>query len=359
MLKSRLFFAVAAVALAGAGSAHAGSLVTVMTRNLYLGTDLTPVIAATNVPSFLTAVKAAYTEAQASNFAGRMGRVADEIAVVRPDLVGLQEAVQWRTGPPDFLPTPDATTDAGNFVQLLLTALAARGLDYTVASESTGYDVEAPGGTPPAFADLMDYRLTQHEVILARVERGMKLSNPNGDQYPAFAQIPVVGGTVDLRWAWASVDVTKDGRTFRFATTHLDSNFGSLQRLQAQEFLGDVRAGNTSLPLVWVGDFNSAAASTGATGVPPDTETHSDITAAGFTDAWAATRPGDPGFTCCNAENLLNPTPTYTDRIDYVFTRGAVAPLLAARVGVLPLERLPTGQWPSDHAGVVAALDVG
>jgi endonuclease/exonuclease/phosphatase family metal-dependent hydrolase len=358
-MKSRLFFAATVAALAGAGSAHAGSVVTVMTRNLYFGTDLAPVIAAPDPPSLFSAVKAAVTEAQQSNFAGRMGRIADEIAVVRPDLVGLQEAVQWRTGPPDFQPAPDATADAGNFVQLLLTALAARGLDYTVASDSIGYDVEAPGGTPPAFADLMDFRLTQHEVILARVERGMTLSHPSGGRFAAFAQIPIVGGTVNLPWAWASVDVTKDGRTFRFATTHLDSNFGVLQRLQAQEFLSDVRAGNTTLPLVWVGDFNSAADLTGVTGVPPDTATHSDISAAGFTDAWAATRPGDPGYTCCNAENLLNPTPTYTDRIDYVFSRGAVRPIVAARVGLLPFERLATGQWPSDHAGVYAVLAVG
>ena len=354
-----LFLAAIVAALAGAGSAQAGPGVTVMTRNLYFGTDLAPVLAATDQASFLSAVKAAYAEAQASNFAGRMGRVADEIAATRPDLVGLQEAVQWRTDPPDFQPTPDATTDAGDFVQLLLAALAARGLDYTVASQSTGYDVEAPGGTPPFFADLMDYRLTQHEVILARVEHGLTLSNANGDHYPAFAQIPTVLGSVDLLWAWASVDVTKGGRTFRFATTHLDSNFGGLQRLQAQEFLADGRAGNTSLPLVWVGDFNSAADLTGATGAPPDTATHNDVTAAGFTDAWAATRPGEPGFTCCNAENLLNPTPTYDHRIDYVFTRGAVHPILAARVGVLPFERLPSGQWPSDYAGVVAALDIG
>ena len=69
--------------------------------------------------------------------------------------------------------------------------------------------------------------------------------------------------------------------------------------------------------------------------------------------------PGDPCYTCCNAADLLNPTPTYTNRIDYVFTRGSVRPLLAARVGVSPLERISTGQWPSDHAGVVAAVAVG
>jgi endonuclease/exonuclease/phosphatase family metal-dependent hydrolase len=192
-------------------------------------------------------------------------------------------------------------------------------------------------------------------VILAR--RGLRLANPMNGRYGAFATIPLAVGSVALPWAWASVDVTKDGQTFRFATTHLDSTFGALQQLQAQEFLRGPAA--TSLPVVWVGDFNSAADASGATNRPPDTPTHAQIAAAAFTDAWAATRPAEPGYTCCNAENLLNPTPTYSDRIDYVWSRGAARPLAAVRVGVLPFERIATGQWPSDHAGVYAALVVG
>jgi endonuclease/exonuclease/phosphatase family metal-dependent hydrolase len=351
-----VFLATVAVALAGAGATQAATVVTVMTRNLYFGTDLGPVVAAPDAPSFFGAVETAFTQAQATNFAGRMGRVADEIAVTHPDLVGLQEAVQWRTGPVDGSGL-DASTDAGDFVQLLLSALSARGLTYTVASESTGYDVEAPGGPFPNL--IQDVRLTQHEVVLARVEPGLAVANASHDVFVPATPVPSAIGTIPLSWSWAAVDVTKDGKTFRFATTHLESNVGALQRLQAQEILADPRAANTSLPTILVGDFNSAATATGTTDVPPDTTTHAIVTAAGFTDAWAATRGGDPGYTCCNAADLLNSTPTYTNRIDYVFTRGSVRPLLAARVGVSPLERISTGQWPSDHAGVVAAVAVG
>jgi endonuclease/exonuclease/phosphatase family metal-dependent hydrolase len=354
-MKKTALVAAILVALIGASYARAGTVVTVMTRNLYFGTDLTPVVTSQSQSQFFTAVATAYSEAQASNFSGRLNRVADEIAATRPDLVGLQEAVQWRTQfPADFIPL-NAQTDAGNFVPILLGALAARGLDYVVASEATGYDVEAPGAFPGPFPLFTDVRLTQHEVILAR--RGLGLSNAQSGRYAAADIIPSVVGPIVLPWAWASVDVTKAGQTFRFGTTHLDSNVGATQQAQAQEFVGG--PGNTPLPLVWVGDFNSAAAASGATDVPPDTPTHNQVVAAGFTDAWAATRSDDPGFTCCNAENLLNPTPTYTDRIDYVFSRGAVRPIGALRVGVLPLERISTGQWPSDHAGVFAALIVG
>jgi hypothetical protein len=85
----------------------------------------------------------------------------------------------------------DATTDAGDFVQLLLSALAARGLHYQLAAESTGYDVEAPGLFP---AGLMDVRLTQHEAILARTDGGLTLSNPQAHQYATFISVPSGSG---------------------------------------------------------------------------------------------------------------------------------------------------------------------
>lgn len=328
-------------------SADAGTTVTVMTRNLYFGTDLTPAIDAPNAQAFVTAVGNAYTEAQASDFAERAGAWADEIALVRPDLVGLNEAVQWRTGPAGG----PATTDAGNFVPLLLSALAARGQHYELASESTGYDVEGPGLFSTG---LMDVRLTQHEAILARTDDGLTLSNPQSQQYATVETIPTVVGTFTLPWSWASIDVTKNGETFRFATTHLDPDSGAEQTAQAKEFLNGPAA--TTLPMIWVGDLNSDADATSITGTPPDTETYSDVIAAGFHDSWTATRPGDPGYTCCEAENLLNPTPALNQRIDYVLTRGPISPLIDVLVGNTVLERLIYGRWASDHAGVAAIL---
>jgi hypothetical protein len=74
----------------------AGGELTVMTRNLSFGTDLGPILAATNQFEFVTAVAAAYTQAQATDFPGRAKAWADEIDHARPDLVGLQEAVLGR-----------------------------------------------------------------------------------------------------------------------------------------------------------------------------------------------------------------------------------------------------------------------
>jgi endonuclease/exonuclease/phosphatase family metal-dependent hydrolase len=87
---------------------------------------------------------------------------AREIAAAKPDLVRLQEAAEWRTQfPSDFSPTPDATTVAADFVNLLVGDLAALGVHYTVAAADTGYDVEAPGLCPFGF---MDVRVTQHDA---------------------------------------------------------------------------------------------------------------------------------------------------------------------------------------------------
>jgi endonuclease/exonuclease/phosphatase family metal-dependent hydrolase len=357
----RLAAAVAAVvALAGLGgtaaNAEGSRTVTVMTRNLYFGTDLTPVVdvianPASTPSDVLGAVGNAFTSAQATDFAGRAAAWADEIAVTRPDLVGLQEAVQWRTGP---LLAGNASTDAGDFVQLLLAALAARGQHYQLATESTGYDVEAPGLLPTGLADV---RLTQHEAILARTDDGLTLANRQSGQFAAGEALTGNFGTFALPWSWASVDVTKGGRTFRFLTTHLDADVTANQLAQEQELLSGPLA--TPLPTVWVGDFNSDADAASITGTIPDTATYGTAIAAGFDDTWKATRRLDPGYTCCEDGDLLNSTPTLDQRIDLVLTRGAVTPLLDVLVGNTFLERLLFGRWPSDHAGVVATLELG
>jgi Endonuclease/Exonuclease/phosphatase family len=340
--------------VSAATRAGAGEL-TVMTRNLSFGTDLGPIVAATNQFDFVTAVAAAFTQAQASDFPGRAKAWADEIERARPDLVGLQEAVLWRTqAPADLSPIPNATAVEADLVGLLLAELQARGLKYDVVIAQTGSDIEAPG----LFATgLVDVRLTHREVILARKSLGLKLTNAQGGQYAAYVTVPtVIGVPVALPWAWASVDATRGGQAFRFATTHLDPISGAAQQLQANEFLAG--PGNTTLPIVWVGDFNSDAEATAVSGVPSATATYGSIIAADYSDAWATRHPLALGFTCCQATSLMNPTSTLSERVDLVLTRGPFRVGKAFLVGDAAPDRLPSGLWPSDHAGVVVTLEV-
>lgn len=337
-----------------ATQAGAGGL-TVMTRNLSFGTDLGPIVAATTEFEFVTAVAAAFSQAQATDFPGRARAWADEIERARPDLIGLQEAVLWRTQTPaDFSPTPKATAVEADLVALLLAELRSRGLKYEVVIAQIGTDIEAPGLFP---AGLVDVRLTQREVILARKSPGFRLTNAQGGQYAAYVTVPtIIGVPVALPWAWASVDATRSGRSFRFATTHLDPISGVSQQLQADEFLAG--PGNTTLPMVWVGDFNSDAEETVITGVPSATATYASVLASGFADAWSARQPSDLGFTCCQATDLLNPTSTLTERVDLVVTRGPFHVGKASLIGEMAADRLSSGLWPSDHAGVVVTLEL-
>jgi len=170
--------ALAAPATAAAhGPSGHGGRVTVMTQNLYLGTDLAPIFAAPSVPALFSAVGAGWMQVQANDFPARADALAREIAVAEPDLVGLQEATLYRTDVPSDGPATPAETVAYDFVRLLVDALARHGERYRPVSVFTGTDAELPAGLPPA----LDVRLTDRVVVLARLggrDDRMTVGNP-------------------------------------------------------------------------------------------------------------------------------------------------------------------------------------
>jgi endonuclease/exonuclease/phosphatase family metal-dependent hydrolase len=131
-----------------------------------------------------------------------------------------------------------------------------------------------------------------------------------------------------------------------------------VQTAQVSELLQELAP--IDLPVFLAGDFN----------LPPDDPDYAAIAAAGFTDLWAARTNGrhKDGSTCCQDEDLLNEESALAERIDYIFARpGGRAgashlhrPLLVQLTGVDADEaRTESGLWPSDHAGVVAAVRLG
>ncbi len=113
---------------------------TVMTQNVYHGVnaELYGVATATDFRDLLIKVAAVFNGYHTRNFPERAAALAAEIEASRPDLIGLQEAVLVRTqAPADGAATP-AGTVALDYVQLLLDALAARGLAYEVIGTSFG-----------------------------------------------------------------------------------------------------------------------------------------------------------------------------------------------------------------------------
>lgn len=318
-------------------------LAPVMTQNLYVGADLDPVVFALafGTPSdVVSAVTTTFAHVQQTDFPARATALAKEIAAKQPTLIGLQEVVRFITHP-FASPVPVTVID---YLDILLAALAAQGLHYAPVAIMTGTDAQAAGFINGVFHAI---RLTDRDVILARTDLSvdnLQLSNVQASNF----QTNLSAGPLTLKRGWTAVDVKIRGKAFRLVNTHLEPLHPGVQAAQVQELLDG--PGDTALPVVFVGDFNSAA--DGST-----TATYANLIAVGFVDAWSQANLGDPGLTCCHLELLNNPdSSVFTRRIDLVLFRGGFGVVGAERVGEEPADKTSSGLWPSDHAGVAATL---
>jgi endonuclease/exonuclease/phosphatase family metal-dependent hydrolase len=340
----------AALASAGAGVAQAHPKVEVMTRNMYIGTDLAGLFAAQSLPQFVVAAGQAYTKVQASDPPARIRAMAREIDKTDPEIVGLQEVALFQTDTePPILdgPATPANTTAFDFLQMLLDALAERRAHYTVLTTSTNSATEAP--TSLGF----DVKLTDRDVLLARSDlspRKLSWSNASSANFAVNLTLPTFGGPITLTRGYNVADFTAKKRTFRVVNTHLEPFADQIQDAQAAELLnGPLSSGPQTQILI--GDINSDP---NATGINP----YDMFATAGFADTWTETHRRDPGLTCCFGELLLDADASvFDERIDVVLTRRASKRATSAKiVGTDPSNRTPSGRWPSDHAGVVSAV---
>ncbi|HWX96080.1 MAG TPA: endonuclease/exonuclease/phosphatase family protein [Solirubrobacteraceae bacterium] len=348
-----------------AGPAHADGSVTVMTQNLYQGTEFAHFAALQGTTPSLTEALAAttadYGTYVGTRFKDRSKLIAAEIAQNKPALVGLQEVATWYIGEVNFehlfaLPT----TVNEDFTQELVKALAADGMSYApVSRHDNNFTLAFPIFTP---SGLVAVGMVESGVILARTglpTGQLKLSNPQSGTYNA--RIPAIPNTIDpeepfvFTNSWQSIDVKVPGKAFRFITTHLDALApgGVVSGPQAQELLAG--PANTSLPLIVTGDMNSGP-------VAAPAAYHAFI-GGGLSDTWTAAGLGAPPLTCCHLapEDLASdPNATYTEDPDHIFTRGSFRVKNARLVGnTVPNPAPEPFIWPSDHAGMVATLAVG
>lgn len=312
----------------------------IMTRNLYLGANLDAIVQAKSAQEAFAAVEAAWAQVKANDFPTRARAIAREIAGTKPDFVGFQEAVLYRTqAPADFTVTP-ATTVALDYVRELRKTLAGRHLKYRFLGVGSWTDAELPSANPPT----MDIRITVRDALLVRTDRKIKIRRVRKGQYATTT--PLFGGLVTAKRGWVSADATMAGRTFRVVTTHLESFSNTTQVAQGQELAEG--PGRTNLPAVVLGDLNSRADGTG-------TPTYANLLAAGFQDAWTQARPTDVGLTCCHRDDLRELGGPFYSRIDDVLVRNGFRGIAAGIVGEEPSDRI-SGLWPSDHAGVWVRL---
>ncbi len=353
------------------GGGHKGEPVTVMTRNVYLGGDITRPLDATaglppeeQGPAFVAANTTLRAIVDQTNFPLRSKRLAREIAVRKPHFVGLQEVALWRRGPLDGSP---ATTVDYDFLQILLSDLAARGQHYVAVNVQEESDVSGPAVRD---GSLQNVRLTMRDVLLKRAHSGVKVLASGGGQYTARIPLVIAGQPVSFVRGYNWADVRAGSKRFRVINTHLESQLSDVAYAQAAELLAGPAA-PAGKPTIVLCDCNSDPLD--ASVKPGETHAHRDpyllITGeGGFADEWLRFAPAAAGWTSGLSE-LVNDSPAeaaarFDHRIDMVFGRRADgSPMPVDRAWVVgrdPSERTPPTPigrlWPSDHAGVVVRL---
>lgn len=347
-----------------------GKVVNTMTRNLYLGADLTPAIEAQSLEAFVAANGQILREVTANDFPTRARGLANEILEKQPDLVGLQEVALWRTGPPSLAPLftgPSATTVRYDYLQELLAELnAGKGNggngkpQYEVVVVQNEFDLEAPAdenevagdGPEPAIANAeINGRLTMRDVILARRGAGVQTWNAQGANFKVLLPAPILGATVPIKRGWTATDAKVRGsHPFRFVNTHLEAFEPNVRAAQAAELVAPGGPATSDLPVVLVGDLNSDDDTVSGA----DRLAYEVLLAAGMVE-----RSTDEPLSCCLNSSLLavgegGSEADFDHQVDHIMTRDpAVVTLQSSSVsGIQPVN----GFWDSDHAGLFSAL---
>lgn len=326
----------------------------VLSRNVFLGGDIEPVlIAAATAPQTLPAVVATTWESiQETDFPTRARVIARETAASQPDVVGLQEVALFRTqfpGDAGASPAGDVTYD---YLKILMAELEAQGVWYSVAAAGSSIDVELPALDPSSPSGLMDVRYTDRDVVLVR--EGVEVVDAESGTYAAVLPGPL---GLNLPRAYNRVNLIHRGRPYHFVNTHLETDEASIQIQTAQAAELVQMLDLVHVPTIVVGDLNGQP-----TEENDGTRVYALLDVAGFKDAWLSVRSSDnpSGFTCCFEKNLMGGS--LFERIDYVFARGGGGedPLQVWEVFTVGDERrygqVPENLNASDHAGVFVAL---
>jgi endonuclease/exonuclease/phosphatase (EEP) superfamily protein YafD len=351
--------------------------VKVMTRNLYLGADLTPGVRATSLQGLVTAAGTILNQVDQNDFSTRAKGLAAEILAQQPDLVGLQEAALWRTEPCDRNPLlRGATTVHSDFLALLLAQLNKGKKRYTAVVTKPEFDFEvwantdgneSTSGPGCPLGSEINGRLTMRDAILAR-KGSVKTSRPKSGTFDTLLQVKPAGVSVDVTRGWTSLDAQVGSQRFRFVNTHLeafdnnpgnhtnkntDVGNGAIRQAQAKEL---VKAGGPAVsrrPVILLGDLNSDVKTEVKQG---DALAYRALLKAGFAGRATTT------FGCClNADVLTTfgggKLKDFDHIVDHVITN---APKKVKLLSSVVTGRNPVnGFWDSDHAGLFSALRVG
>lgn len=359
-----------------------GQNVTVMTRNVYLGADLGPGLAANNLDQLADGAGEVVNQVDRTNFPLRARALGAEIKKRKPDLVGLQEVALWRTAPDslDVFP-PKATEVEYDFLKLLLKQVnntkckkpkkgKAKCLRYKAVVVNEQFDFETPvndTGDPNAGLAGADRnaRLTMRDVILVKQKAGIKTREPSQGTFPVLLQVDVSGFPIDVTRGWTALEAKVRGSAwFKFVNLHHeafdssgsnDTNLGTsvgrgeVREAQALSLVQSGGAATGKLPVVLLGDLNSDDDTVQPNG---DHLAYNAYIANGF-------RPVDTSnpLSCCLSDPDLvgGSLADFDHHIDHVMTNSKKVKFKKGFVtGRAPVN----GLYPSDHAGVTSLLNV-
>jgi endonuclease/exonuclease/phosphatase family metal-dependent hydrolase len=362
-----------------------GTKLTVMSRNIYLGADLTPALQANNVDQAIDAGGEIVNQVHATRFPSiRAASLAAEIKKRKPDIVGLQEVAWWRTAPLNVgvvTTGPTATqTDplGGDFLTELLNRVnnakkkgKKKPLRYKVAVVKTEFDFELPvnddgQGNGLAGADHNE-RLTMRDAILVRKGVGIKSSKPTSGTFNTLLRVQLAGFlNVDVTRGWTALDVNARGRNLHIVNTHLEafdsqgSNMtnqgtslgrGDVRAAQATQLVSPGGAATRKRPVILIGDINSDDDTVANNG---DRNAYNVLLASGFTERSTA----NPLSCCLNDPFLVggpNAINDFDHQVDHIMANRKKVKFL--RGFVTGLARV-NGLFPSDHAGLTSVLKI-
>lgn len=358
-----------------------GDVIRVMSRNQYLGADLTNLVLAQKPEDFIEELGVVFTQIAKNNFPRRARRLAAEVAFTRPDVIALQEVFDFKVNGINMgLPFVDHLTET-------LDALSEIGQHYVEAAAVVNLNITVPydidGDNEPEFVRVMD-----RDVLLVRkgikFEKlvgdftegglcGVETFNPlggvfhsriseDGCNYTVVASVDGPGiGEIAIERGFVGVDATVRGETYRIVNTHLevyrlipdDPTTAIFQYLQSEELVGTLQETTPSdRKLILAGDFNSSPEDEPFNQIIPPYQV---ITDADFSDIWNKNflNFNSNGFTCCQAEDLSNRKSELDERIDIIFVNDPSFRSMAFVTGQVPLYPLLTPpNWASDHGGV-------
>ena len=274
---------VAALLAVPAGAVAKPGRASVMTRNVYLGADLTAGVQAGSLQGLVDAAGTILHQVDQNNFQVRAKGLAAEILGKNPDLVGLQEVALWRTGPCTENPIPPKATHVRyDYLKLLLEQLNKGKKRYRVVDR----------GARVRLRGLREHR-RQRVDLGARVPARQRDQRPADDarrdprprrprhdlERPGRPLPHAAAGSarraspINVTRGWTRVDAKVPGAPkFRFVNTHLESfdnqatnhtnndgdvGNGQIRRRRPRSCSPPAARRPASCPVILVGDLNS------------------------------------------------------------------------------------------------------